>query len=305
MAIPQSRIDRAAERRGDPARSQRSTNDPRAGAYVIGGEMVVLKKPARCTIRCSRWPRRARWRSTRGRLSRPASTTPRASRLRLDAATVEAAEGARRFHVTDLRSIAVQGLVDADHLPPLAEGKALLNWHARHRFCPNCGAADAGRSKPAGGAIAAPARAEHFPRTDPVVIMLAVEGERCLLGPLAPLRAGMWSCLAGFVEPGETIEDAVRREMLRGSRHRLRPRRLFRLAAVAVPDLADDRLPCRGAHARHRRRPQRTRRRALVRPRGSWRDAGAAASGGPDHAAADGHRLSHHPRLGGGRRWLR
>ena len=61
------------------------------------------------------------------------------------------------------------------------------------RDCPNCGA-------------------EHFPRTDPVVIMLAIDGERCLLGRQARFAPGMYSCLAGFVEPGETIEDAVRRE---------------------------------------------------------------------------------------------
>src|SRR5262249_61389762 len=55
-------------------------------------------------------------------------------------------------------------------------------------------------------------RAQHFPRTDPVVIMLAVAGERCVLGRSYRFQPGMWSCLAGFVEPGEAIEDAVRRE---------------------------------------------------------------------------------------------
>jgi NAD+ diphosphatase len=53
---------------------------------------------------------------------------------------------------------------------------------------------------------------QHFPRTDPVVIMLAINGERCLLGRSGRFAATMWSCLAGFVEPGEAIEDAVRRE---------------------------------------------------------------------------------------------
>jgi NAD+ diphosphatase len=113
--------------------------------------------------------------------------------------------------VTDLRSIAVQGLVDADHLPPIAEAKALLHWHARHRFCSNCGAAtqlgDGGwkRNCPI-------CKAEHFPRTDPVVIMLPTEGERCVLARQSQFAPGMWSCLAGFVEPGETIEEAARRE---------------------------------------------------------------------------------------------
>ena len=93
------------------------------------------------------------------------------------------------------------------------QAKALIDWHRRHGFCPNCGHAtefaDGGyrRTCPRCGT-------EHFPRTDPVVIMLAIDGERCLLGRQARFPPGMWSCLAGFVEPGETIEEAVRRETL-------------------------------------------------------------------------------------------
>ena len=123
----------------------------------------------------------------------------------------EALKARADFHVTDLRSIAVQGLVEPDHLPPIAEAKALLHWHARHRFCANCGAPS---NLVQGGwkRECAACKAEHFPRTDPVVIMLAVNGERCVLGRSARFVASMWSCLAGFVEPGEAIEDAVRRE---------------------------------------------------------------------------------------------
>ena len=55
---------------------------------------------------------------------------------------------------------------------------------------------------------------QHFPRTDPVVIMLAVDGERCLLGRQPRFPKGMYSALAGFLEPGETIEQAVRREIM-------------------------------------------------------------------------------------------
>jgi NAD+ diphosphatase len=56
-------------------------------------------------------------------------------------------------------------------------------------------------------------KAEHFPRTDPVVIMLAIAGERCVLGRSQRFAPTMWSCLAGFAEPGESIEEAVRREV--------------------------------------------------------------------------------------------
>jgi NAD+ diphosphatase len=105
----------------------------------------------------------------------------------------------------------VQGLVAPEHLPPLAEAKAMLQWHMRHRFCANCGAPTAPAC--AGWKRECPAcKVEHFPRTDPVVIMLAIDGERCLLGRQTRFVASTYSCLAGFMEPGETIEDAVRRE---------------------------------------------------------------------------------------------
>ena len=107
----------------------------------------------------------------------------------------------------------MQGLVGAEHLPPLAEAKALVGWHARHRFCPNCGSPT--NVVEAGWRRDCPAcKAQHFPRTDPVVIMLAIMGDRGVLGRSRRFAPTMWSCLAGFAEPGETIEEAVRREVL-------------------------------------------------------------------------------------------
>jgi NAD+ diphosphatase len=98
-----------------------------------------------------------------------------------------------------------------DELGILAMAKSLLDWHRRHRFCANCGAptamAQAGFRRDC-----AACGAQHFPRTDPVVIMMIVRGEHCLLGRQARFVPGSYSCLAGFLEPGETIEDAVRRE---------------------------------------------------------------------------------------------
>ncbi|WP_047995992.1 NAD(+) diphosphatase [Puniceibacterium sp. IMCC21224] len=93
-----------------------------------------------------------------------------------------------------------------------ASGKAVLGWHATHQFCARCGqptkVSHGGwqRTCPACGA-------HHFPRTDPVVIMLITHGNRVLLGRSPGWPQGMFSCLAGFIEPGETIEAAVRREV--------------------------------------------------------------------------------------------
>jgi NAD+ diphosphatase len=94
----------------------------------------------------------------------------------------------------------------------LGEARALLDWHARHRFCAQCGAPT--QVAAAGWKRHCPAcRASHFPRTDPVVIMLATRGDRALLGRNRRRPGARFSCLAGFVEPGETPEEAVRREV--------------------------------------------------------------------------------------------
>jgi NAD+ diphosphatase len=94
-----------------------------------------------------------------------------------------------------------------------ATAKAIRGWHATHGFCARCGAVSdmqqAGWQR-----VCATCGAHHFPRTDPVVIMLITRGNRCLLGRSPGWPEGMYSCLAGFVEPGETPEAAVRREVM-------------------------------------------------------------------------------------------
>ncbi|KUP91188.1 NAD(+) diphosphatase [Tritonibacter horizontis] len=93
-----------------------------------------------------------------------------------------------------------------------ATAKALLSWHASHRFCARCGNASA--IEQAGWQRRCVAcAAAHFPRTDPVVIMLVTRGDHVLLGRSPGWPEGMYSLLAGFVEPGETMEAAVRREV--------------------------------------------------------------------------------------------
>jgi NAD+ diphosphatase len=211
LGYTQSRIERAAELRPNAAAIARLAAQPQAGAYVIGGDWIAMKKgtPVNNPL----------FTLDEARALTPPSETvflgllDGAARFGygLAPAAVEALKTRDGFHVTDLRSIAVQGLVEPEHLPPIAEAKAVLHWHARHRFCPNCGAptqaVQAGWRRDC-----AACTAEHFPRTDPVVIMLATAGERCLLGRSPRFASTMWSCLAGFIEPGEAIEDAVRRE---------------------------------------------------------------------------------------------
>ncbi len=94
----------------------------------------------------------------------------------------------------------------------LAHARSLLAWHERHLFCANCGApteiAKAGYGRSCGACAA-----EHFPRTDPVVIMLAVKGDHALVGRQPGFPPRLYSALAGFVEQGESLEEAVAREL--------------------------------------------------------------------------------------------
>jgi len=94
----------------------------------------------------------------------------------------------------------------------LSQAKAMMEWHTRNGFCPRCGAptlaGDAGYKR-----VCGKCGTEHFPRTDPAVIMLATHGEECLLACNIKWSADFYSTLAGFVEPGESIEEAVRREL--------------------------------------------------------------------------------------------
>jgi NAD+ diphosphatase len=206
-------IARAADRRTDIAFLEACAASEACGCYIVSGEMVVLKRagdfcdplflPAEIA-QLAMGPERI-FLGLQAELARFGHS--------LAADAIASLKEDARFVVTDLRSVAVQGLVPPEHLAPLAEAKALLHWHARHRFCSNCGhptnALQGGwrRDCPQCGT-------QHFPRTDPVAIMLAVRGDLCLLGRQSRFAEGVWSCLAGFIEPGETIEDAVRRETL-------------------------------------------------------------------------------------------
>jgi len=185
-------LDRAAERRRDRewVAAQRAHPSARAvvagrdGVHVTGGEAPRL---ALVPLRDA---------------GAPGPATDEAPLLGLDAAgPVFAAEA-------DGAPLDLLGLREA--------AVGLLGWHRRHRFCANCGAVteveEAGhvRQCPACGAV-------HHPRTDPVVIMLVIRGEQVLLGRAPSWPQGRYSALAGFVEPGESLEEAVAREVLEES----------------------------------------------------------------------------------------
>ena len=115
----------------------------------------------------------------------------------------------------DLRTVG-PGLPGAD-MAILAHARGLLHWRSRHRFCGVCGAACEPHS--AGNVMVCTGCAtHHFPRTDPAVIMLVTRGDQALLGHSARFpNSTMYSTLAGFVEPGESLEEAVAREVLEES----------------------------------------------------------------------------------------
>ena len=208
-----SALDRASELRQDKAAIAALEADAGARAFLLSGELVTLRKGApehdpTFTLAEVKVLAGARERVFLGlRAGAPLFA------ILIDADAAEALRNRDDLLVTDLRSIATGGLVAAEHLPPLAQGKAVVGWHARHRFCAKCGTptepSQAGWRRDCPGC-----GTEHFPRTDPVAIMLTVTREKCLLGRGRHFGPGMYSALAGFIEPGETIEAAVRRETL-------------------------------------------------------------------------------------------
>ena len=120
---------------------------------------------------------------------------------------------AGRGDFVELRSVGV--LMSRDEGGLLAYAKGIMHWHSRHRFCGVCGAATEIREAGFLRLCTNPAcAASHFPRTDPAVIMLVSRGDRALLGRKPEWVEGMYSTLAGFVEPGESLEEAVVREVM-------------------------------------------------------------------------------------------
>lgn len=208
-----NRLDRRADLRDGAANLARMLADPSARFMVVAGDRPLVSRGAAPTAFHDRGAAEALGALFDRAVFLGCETTSEgrpwfATRTRLDEAALAERSG---FEVGDLRALAIAGVLPAEEYGALAQGRACLYWHSTHRFCSRCGTA----SEMASGGwkrVCPACGAEHFPRTDPVVIMLVTDGERCLLGRPSRFPPGMWSCLAGFMEPGETIEAAVRRE---------------------------------------------------------------------------------------------
>jgi NAD+ diphosphatase len=193
------RLDRAGARRSDDRWVAERLGDPSSRALLVAEDGVFVdgeSRPALVPV------------SELGELQEPVL-------LGLDAegaVLAVAADGAGPpgGRLMGLREVGA--LLSQEHAGLLAYATAMVNWHRSHPHCARCGArtevAEAGfvRRCPNCGAL-------HHPRTDPVVIMLVHHGDRALLGRQPSWPAGRYSALAGFVEPGESLEEAVAREV--------------------------------------------------------------------------------------------
>ncbi len=198
-------IDRAAERRTDAFWLEAAARAPRARAVLATrGRIGVVEGAA--PPRLARVPL-----ADVGRFAAHPVFLGLQDGVPLFAA---AADGAAfpGVRLAELRRTVLR-VEDPDELEVAAYAAGLLQWHATHGHCANCGAAtDAGEG---GHVRVCPAcGTRHFPRTDPVVQVLVHDGERLLLGRSPGWPERMWSVLAGFVEPGETLAQAAAREVL-------------------------------------------------------------------------------------------
>jgi NAD+ diphosphatase len=204
-------LDRAAHSREDPAWFASALVDPRSRAVLIWNSKSVVAEsepPRAAFLPLSSVPPE-RLNSTDlillGRVGE-------VSYFAYEEDSTEAPRLPAGARFEDLRSIAA--LLPADEAGILGYARALVSWRRRHRFCGTCGA----KTLPAkGGHVLVcsdpTCRSEQFPRIDPAIIVLVSDGERALLGRQASWPPGRYSTIAGFVEPGESLEDAVAREV--------------------------------------------------------------------------------------------
>jgi len=206
-------LDRAAHHRIDDARLMAFESDARARAYVIFRDSLLVAREDDDIRALLTLQEAQTFGANPGTLFLGLRDGAPMFGMGISDQAADRLAGRPDVAIADLRSMAMQGTIPPDELSAVAMAKSLVNWHRRHGYCANCGARTAATQ--GGWRRDCPScKAEHFPRTDPVVIMLVTRGDNCLLGRQRQFPPGMWSCLAGFVEAAETIEDAVRREVM-------------------------------------------------------------------------------------------
>ncbi|MGF1649232.1 MAG: NAD(+) diphosphatase [Hyphomicrobiaceae bacterium] len=214
-------LDRQSDRRSDAAYLDALLAAPEARFMILADYKPVIRANDARTEAAARWFSRAEMTSfgfpLENALFLGCDRETGAGRfaIALSEHRVRNAPGALEVlrPIVDLRSLAMQGIAPSDDLSLMGLAKALAHWHDANRCCGYCGGSTMSRD---GGwkRKCWACGQEHFPRTDPVVIMLVVDrgNDRVLLGHEARFMEKMWSTLAGFIEPGEDIEHAVRRE---------------------------------------------------------------------------------------------
>jgi NAD+ diphosphatase len=205
-------LDRAAHLRHNDEKLMAMEGDPRSRAYVVHRDSLVVKKEGEATRALLSLDEALKYGANPGTIFLGLRDGAAVFGMGISAKAAEDLMTRNDVAVSDLRAMATTGVVPPGELSAIAMAKSMVNWHQRHGYCANCGQRTA--MKEGGWKRDCPnCKAEHFPRTDPVVIMLVTHGDKCLLGRAPRFLPGMYSCLAGFVEAAETIEDAVRREV--------------------------------------------------------------------------------------------
>lgn len=205
-------LDRAAHLRFHDDRLLALESKSSSRAYVVHRDSLVMKKDGDAQRALLTIDEALKFGANPGTIFLGLRDGDAVFGMGISAQAVEALLTRDDVAVAELRGMAMQGVVPPEQLSAIAQAKSLVSWHQRHGFCANCGT----RSLMAEGGwkrVCPNCKTEHFPRTDPVVIMLVADGDKCLLGRQKQFAPGMYSCLAGFVEAAETIENAVQREI--------------------------------------------------------------------------------------------
>ena len=201
-------LDRASERRRDTEWIRSLLDDPAARLLPLSDLRPLTRGSVSPVLD---WQPAAPWRELieRGATLVFLGLDDKRPYFAVDASGADIAP-AENSEPLDARTLAP--LLPTGEAAILAEARSLIDWHARHRFCAQCGSPT--RVVAAGWVRRCPeCKASHYPRSDPVTIMLTVRGERALLGRGRRRPGNRFSCLAGFMEPGETLEECVRREV--------------------------------------------------------------------------------------------